>query len=61
MKFRAEIDITGHLSADFEAESQEKADEALQEYIAHTQAGTEVWPWQDYHFLITDKRVLEIE
>ncbi len=65
MKFRAEIDITGHLSTDFEADSQVEADEILKNMIAQT-GGAEgvenrVFPWQNYHFLITDKRVLEIE
>ncbi len=60
MKFRAEIDITGTLSADLEAVSQEEADEALREYIVYTETGR-TWPWHHYTLLITDKRVLEIE
>ena len=59
MKFRAEIEVTGKMAADLEAESQEEADEILQGMIVATQDGGAGWPWQHYNFIITGKRVMK--
>ncbi len=65
MKFRAEIDVVGHLSAEFEAESQIEADKTLLDMIAFTRGEDGVlnpdFPWQHYYFLIGEKRAVEIE
>ena len=48
------------MSSEFEAKSQEEADETLKKMLTLTEGKDSAFPWEHYWFLITGKRALEV-